>query len=146
MTAEITVTLPFAGEERAFALPIDPLRTLQRVCDAGPMWLNARFLRGDWRVDDVRETLRQGLIGAGMTDADSTRLMKDHFDGKPLAQFVSLAEAITAACVTGVEGTDLGERDAGAVTAKTSPAGKSTSRPSSGRRRSSPSTPAKSGG
>lgn len=39
-----------------------------------------RAFGGDWRVDDLRETIRLGLRGAGATPTDADVLMMKHFD------------------------------------------------------------------
>lgn len=123
--SDVTVRLDFAGEERPFALLIRELRALQSVCDAGPGELLQRFDAQRYRVDDVRETIRQGLIGGGLTDAVATKLMRDHFDNRPLAQFVVLAQIIVAAALVGVEDDPVGEPKAGAAKKPRSRAAKS---------------------
>ena len=42
------------------------LRELQDKCGTGPFMVYQRLADGTWRVDDVREPLRLGLIGGGM--------------------------------------------------------------------------------
>lgn len=39
-----------------------------------------RTLGGDWRVDDLRETIRLGLQGAGETSTNAEVVMMKHFD------------------------------------------------------------------
>ncbi|GGA63879.1 gene transfer agent family protein [Pelagibacterium lentulum] len=39
-----------------------------------------RRMGGDWRVDDLRETIRLGLIGGGATPTDADVLMLRYFD------------------------------------------------------------------
>ena len=55
---------PFADGTYPFRLGGGELRQLQRVTDCGPLELYRRLLSGNWRVDDVPETIRLGLIGA----------------------------------------------------------------------------------
>lgn len=59
------ITLIWAGGEHPFALSIGRLRALQKACDAGPEQILQRMRAGDWRVDDIIETLRLGLVGGG---------------------------------------------------------------------------------
>lgn len=56
----------WAGGEHDFALRIGELRALQKNCDAGPELVLNRLRLGQWRVDDVLEPIRLGLIGGGM--------------------------------------------------------------------------------
>jgi hypothetical protein len=109
MSRTAEVVLAFAGEDRTFRLSIGRLRALQEKVDAGPMELLRRFEVGQWRVDDLRETIRQGLLGAGMSDADSAKLLKTDFDDLPWLQFVPIAQAIIIASVIGAGDESLGE-------------------------------------
>lgn len=111
MSRSAEVVLPFGGEDRTFRLNIGRLRALQEKVDAGPHELWQRVNVGTWRVDDLRETLLQGLIGGGMSSADATRLMKTDFDELPFAQFVDLAKAIILVTLFGAP--DEEDEDAG---------------------------------
>ncbi|WEK05776.1 MAG: gene transfer agent family protein [Candidatus Devosia phytovorans] len=44
------------------------------------VYASIRTFGGDWRVDDLRETIRLGLLGAGMTSTEADVLMMKHFD------------------------------------------------------------------
>jgi len=138
---------PLGGEDRVFRLDIDRLRPLQIKTDAGPVELMRRLETGAWRVDDLRETLLQGLIGGGATQIEATVLIQTHFDRQPrgIAQFAPVAYAILAAAIFGPEDDPLGEAEAGAKTRTRSRARKSGSAPSSARRPSSVGRPVKSG-
>jgi hypothetical protein len=82
--------------------------------------LHRRFLVGAWRVDDVRETILQGLIAGDMPAAEASKLTRLHFDPLPKLQFVELADAIVMAELVGPEEETLGEPGAGEASA-TSP-------------------------
>lgn len=110
MSRSAEVTLGFAGEDRQFRLPIGRLRALQEKCDCGPMELLNRFAGGTWRVDDLRETIHQGLVGGGMEAREAAGLLKSDFDDLPLQQFVPVAHAIVMAAVVGAPDEDAGER------------------------------------
>lgn len=115
-TAEIT--LPFGTEERTFRLGLGELRAVQEKCDAGPGELAQRIapvvrairakftladmlaggMMGNWRVDDVREPILQGLIGGGMTPTDAGVLVRSVFDPRPLAlEHLQIAFAVLTA-------------------------------------------------
>jgi hypothetical protein len=128
--ASSAVTLDFGGEERPFALPIGRLRAVQEKVDCGPMELLRRYATGEWRVDDVREVLLQGLVGGGMDGPAATSLMRRHFDDLPLKPFVLLAQAVVMAVVVGVEDEPLGELEGEAAALSPSP-GESSASPSS---------------
>ena len=68
----VRISINWVGGEPQFALTIGNLRALQASCDAGPEQILHRITDGTWRIDDLIETLRQGLIGGGFkpeTDA-----------------------------------------------------------------------------
>lgn len=110
MSRSAEVTLPFGGEDRVFRLALGRLRALQERCDAGPQTLLQRLMDGSWRVDDVRETILQGLIGGGMAQVEATTLLTRYFDDLPITQFVSTATGVLLAALVGAgDENDLGE-------------------------------------
>ncbi|MBD3818404.1 MAG: gene transfer agent family protein [Brevundimonas diminuta] len=99
----------FAGEDRTFRLPLGRLRAVQEKVDAGPMELLQRYAGGNWRIDDVREVILQGLIGGGMDAPRAGQLIKTGFDDLPVLPFVPLAQGVVMAALCGSEDEDLGE-------------------------------------
>lgn len=97
-----------------FRLRIGELRKLQEKCDAGPLAIANRLRDGTWLVDDIRETLRLGLIGAGVKQQDALMLVERHVDDLPLLQNVSTAHAVVMASIIGSEDERLGKPEAGA--------------------------------
>lgn len=93
MTAAV-LTLPFADGTYPFRIGAGEMRELQRICDAGPLELYRRLLSGEWRVDDVTQTIRLGLIGARrkghkatvrdaeveVSDKEALRLVEEYVD------------------------------------------------------------------
>lgn len=106
MSRSAEITLAFGGEDRTFRLPLGRLRVLQERTDCGPMELLRRFSAGTWRVDDVRETFLQGLIGGGLDQGRATKLVQQTFDDQPIQPFVPLAEAIVMVVVVGAPDED----------------------------------------
>jgi hypothetical protein len=117
------VALDFGGEERTFRLAIGQWRKVQEKCDAGPAELLARLspafsaaqqgltieqivslgYLGTWRVDDVREVILQGLLGANMPGPEALRLVRDWVDERPFLETVAVAYRIVLASILGVE-------------------------------------------
>ena len=117
------ITLDFADEERAFRLAIGQWRKVQEKCDAGPAELLARLspmyaaksaglslaqimangLMGSWRVDDVREVILQGLLGANMAAPEALKLVKEWVEDRPLFENVTVAYEIVLASIIGTE-------------------------------------------
>lgn len=93
------VTLPWLGGEHVFRLAsYGQLRLLQESCDAGPQEVLQRLMGGRWRVDDVREVLRIGLIGGGMAPEKAIALLKVTVDESAnWIEFAALAKSIVLA-------------------------------------------------
>jgi hypothetical protein len=127
----------FGGELQRFILPIGQLRELQAKCDAGPATILTRLLAkqaalaampepktpkdagilqmlsllgGDWRVDDIRETVRLGLIGGGKTPSEAFILVSRYVDARPPMENLSLAAEILMVSLLGPEDDQVGKR------------------------------------
>lgn len=115
MSRSAKVSLLFGDGKHDFALKIGQLEELQEKTDAGPEELYDRIGAGRWRVADIRETLRLGLIGAGMAPIEALVLVDRYADAGALAQWKTVAQSILAAALLGApdEDRDLGEPKAG---------------------------------
>lgn len=142
MSSNASITLAWADGDYTFRLPIGQLRELQEKCDAGPMVIYRRLSNGEWKVDDVRETLRLGLIGGGMKPVEALVLVKRYVDNRPWAENVMPATAVILAAVLGVPGDTVGKTEAEKTETEATDA--LSSPPSTGRGRSSAGQHAKS--
>lgn len=97
------------GGEHAFRLRLGELRALQDKCDAGPELILQRIRLGAWKVDDLFETLRLGLIGGGMDAGEARRKVADAFERDPLLSFKSPALEVLAAALIGDPDDPAGE-------------------------------------
>jgi hypothetical protein len=97
------------GGEHAFALDIGGLRALQTACDAGPQQILNRIVTGAWRVDDLYQTIRLGLIGGGMAAAEAARVTDTSFKSHPMMKFRAPAQAVLVAALIGDPDDPLGE-------------------------------------
>lgn len=97
--AEIELNWPDAP--RTFRLRIGELRKLQERCDAGPKKVLDRLLDGSWLVEDIRETIRLGLMGGGAKPDEAVKLLADYVDERPLMDSVIWAQAILMAAIVG---------------------------------------------
>lgn len=75
-----SISFPWGDGEHTFKLGLKEWRELQAKTDAGPLELLERVQQNKWRVDDLRETIRLGLIGGGMEPTDATKLLGGYFD------------------------------------------------------------------
>lgn len=95
-----------------FRLPITQLEELQEKCDAGPPTIFQRLCSASWMVRDVRETIRLGLIGGGMSPAKALGLVQRYVDDRPLGENAPTAQAILLAAIIGVEDEPVGKTEA----------------------------------
>lgn len=156
MATPALLFLEFGGEERPFRCLHAELRKIQANCDAGPSEIARRLAQcvrvqrqypkasileqavlglGDWRIEDVREPILQGLIGGGMTAGDAFKLVRSNIDERGMRGLVEHAELALTVMLTGAQLPEdypaPGETRAGEEgTMATSPAGSGTSTPS----------------
>jgi len=107
------VELVWTGGEHPFLLRIGELRALQQKCDAGPMFIMTRLLTGSWMVDDVIETIRLGLIGGGMDQAEARKLVNKYVGDGAYQKNVLAAVAILRISIMEDEDDPVGEPEAG---------------------------------
>jgi hypothetical protein len=129
------ITALFGGEECDFRLAWGELVELQEKRDAGPAVVLARLSLGQWHLQDVIETIRLGLIGAGMDAAQAAKLVRTNVEQKPWDLggengLVVLAVRILAAATHGVEDEPVGKAGEGRNGSTTFPTERSVSEPS----------------
>jgi hypothetical protein len=111
MSANGTKTIVWSNGEDTFCIAkVGLLLDLEEKCNAGVAEIMRRLEGGTWRLNDVRETVRLGLIGGGMDPVRAMVAVKSHVDGRPLAQSVLLAYEILAAALVGVPGDETGKK------------------------------------
>lgn len=124
------IDLAFADGTYTFRLGLEQIHELQTKCGVGIGALYGRVLQGRvaadptvghpayaaYHLDDLRETVRQGLIGggAGLVDGSDVKvgslraneLVERYLDPMPLSEQWTLAAAILYAKIEGYEGDD----------------------------------------
>lgn len=93
--------LDWADGSHSFRLAWGELRQLQEACDAGPFVVLTRLGQGAWRVEDISQTIRLGLIGAGTPPADALKLVRDYVESRPPMENLMLARGILMAALHG---------------------------------------------
>ena len=95
-------------------LKIKELRLLQGSLDSGPSAILNRLQYGEWRVDDIIETIRLGLIGGGMIHGEAKRLTDDYVCQGYLVQYLPVSIKCLMAALIGdqEDQPDLGEPQA----------------------------------
>lgn len=120
MSADGSVTLAWAGEERQFRLALGQLRELQENVNRwraaigapviGPSSLLRLVTEGDAWPSDVREVIRLGLIGGGMKIDQVPALIKRYVDERPLLESTKVAQAILLVALVGVPDDPVGKK------------------------------------
>ena len=117
--------MAWVGGEHPFRLALAELEALQDKCDAGPEIVLNRVQFGGWKVADLYETVRWGLIGGGMERVPADKLVRRMFETHPPMAFKTLAAQILYSSLYGpaddpvgkgsaaAEGTPSDETDAG---------------------------------
>lgn len=110
MTRNAEIDLWFGAEKRTFRLGLKQLRKLQEKCadrilgERGPFTILRDLQSGQWKVDDVYQTILLGLIGAGVKEEEAAKLVKERFEDRVgLHEHVLTASAIIMAAMTGPE-------------------------------------------
>lgn len=101
------IELEWADGKYEFRLGLKELRILQEKCNAGPLAVYRRLVDGTWRVDDVFETMRLGLMGAGMEPTKALKLVEQYAVERPLIENIPRAQAIIGVALVGPEDDQL---------------------------------------
>ncbi|MBD8650806.1 gene transfer agent family protein [Rhizobium sp. CFBP 13726] len=103
-SASKTAVVEFFGDgEKTFDLVDDQWRLLIELetTVGSVMSYFGRLRDGKFRVVELRETIRLGLIGGGTSPADAHRLVSAYFDRHPVTETLPIALAVSAAALFG---------------------------------------------
>ncbi|KAB2743541.1 gene transfer agent family protein [Brucella anthropi] len=109
MSRDASITLDFADGTYKFRLAWGQLAELQENCDAGPYVILERLQNRSWRLNDIRETVRLGLIGGGMDPMSTLKLVRRYVEERPLLENVKLAQAVLTVALIGAPEEEVGE-------------------------------------
>jgi hypothetical protein len=145
MSRSAEISLPFGDDHRNFRLGLKELQKLQERCadkvlgERGPFQILQALIGGTWRMEDVVETIRLGLIGGGMKPEDAGKLITERFEDRVgLYEHALTAAAILRAAMIGPEDDKLeGGKDPPGEAEAELPTGPSASPTSSDRPQSS---------
>lgn len=149
MTRSAALNVLFGDGMHHFRLDIARLEELQDKTGVGPEMIFKRLLDGDWRVSDVRETIRCGLIGGGMKPIDAFKLVDRYAVEGWLQDAKEVALNVILAALVGTEDEEVREGNGPGETADLmpiSPTKRSTSPASTETRQSLAGRRSKSGG
>lgn len=122
MSADGSITLVWGDGENKFRYAIGQFRELQEKVNArrqtiaaplvGPMALiNLLRMKDAW-PDDVRDILRIGLVGGGLTPQEAHRKLVLYFDPTPPAEHMLTAYYVLVAGFIGVPEDELKKKTA----------------------------------
>lgn len=132
ISSDGSADLTWAGEERRFRLRLKQLRELQEKINRprvaigatpiGPKTLFSIIAAGDAWPDEIREVLRLGLIGGGMTPIDQVPgLLARYFDDRPLHESADVAMVVLLAAMTGPKDDPVGKKPEAGTSGTSSP-------------------------
>jgi len=99
------VTLTWGdGEHKFNVAKLRCVLELEEKCGVGIAEVYYRIAQGKWHFNDIRETLRLGLIGAGTDPSKALALVNRYVDDRPFAENVLPAQAVIMAAMVGVPG------------------------------------------
>lgn len=101
MSRDGSISFEWADGEHKFRLALGQLRELQEKLDAGPEMVFTRLENGSWRVEDILETIRLGLIGGGVESTKARVLVQRYVGAGMLLDNVMPAMQIIAAALIG---------------------------------------------
>lgn len=102
--------LSWADGKYTFKLGWGELSLLQEATDCGPLFLLERLAGRHWRVGDISNTIRLGLIGGGTEPGRALKLVEDYVQSRPPLENAQLAYAILGAGVQGAPDEPLKKR------------------------------------
>lgn len=106
------VTFDWADGTYSFRLAWGQLAELQEKCDAGPYVVLQRLHSGAWRIEDISNIVRLGLIGSDMPPPQALKLVRRYIESRPPMENLIPAQLILAAALTGAPEEKVGEENA----------------------------------
>jgi hypothetical protein len=114
MSRDGSIDLDFADGTYHFRLAWGELSKLQEACNAGPYVVLDRLISGRWRVEDIGEVVRLGLIGGGLEPVKALKLVREYVQDRPPLESLVLAQRVLGAAVVGVAEEEVGKKSAAA--------------------------------
>lgn len=113
-------SIVWPGGEHDFCLGIGELRALEQRSDAGCFVILTRLLTSQWKIDDVLQPIRLGLIGGGMDDREAQKVIDRALEtSSPYSLAVPAASILHSFLMWDEEADQPGELAAGTAKART---------------------------
>lgn len=112
MSRDASISLDWADGTYDFSLKWGELALLQEATDTGPYVIFQRLHSGAWRIQDLSNIIRLGLIGGGMMPTDALAKTRAYVEKRPPLESLPFAVAILSAGLLGAPDEPLGEQEA----------------------------------
>jgi hypothetical protein len=103
------ITEDFADGTYEFCMNYGAIRMLQEARDMGPLFIWGLLEANAWRVEDIREIIRCGLIGGGMAPVKANKMVTMYVEERPIMENAALARRILGAGLIGAPEEEVGE-------------------------------------
>lgn len=110
MSRDASLTLDWADGTFVFRLAWGELEKLQEACDAGPYVVLGRLVDGSWKIGDIGNVIRLGLIGGGMPPVEALKKVRSYVEDRPPMENLMFAQAIMSAAVVGAPEEPIGKK------------------------------------
>jgi hypothetical protein len=114
MSRDGSIELPFNGKRTMFKLAWRELMKIQEACEAGPYVVLDRLVSGRWRLQDISETIKWGLIGAGVDQGEALKLVETEVEGRRPLENLVIAQKVLGAGVVGSAEEEVGKKSGAA--------------------------------
>ena len=91
----------FGDREHDFALPPALILELERLTGQGIGGLSRRLMAGDFKLADLHQTIRLGLIGGGAEPQEAAALIAAYVETRPVLEAYALAVTVIDHVMTG---------------------------------------------
>ncbi|MCK8779087.1 gene transfer agent family protein [Rhizobium sp. NTR19] len=118
MSRDGSCEVVFNGQRTQFKLAWRELMKIQEACDAGPYVVLDRLVTGRWRLQDISEVIKWGLIGAGMPQGDALKLVETEVEGRRPLENLVIAQTVLGAGVVGAPEEEVGKKSEAASRGK----------------------------
>lgn len=112
MARDAIVTLPWADGKYTFRYGWGEHIQLQEACNAGPYEILKRLNVGTWRVQDISNVIRLGLIGGGLDPATALSKVEYYVEARPPMENLIFAQGILTVALQGAPDEPPGKPDA----------------------------------
>ncbi|MBY3255581.1 gene transfer agent family protein [Rhizobium laguerreae] len=109
MSRDAKITLTWADGDYVFRLGWAEIAALQEAVDAGPYVVLNRLHTGQWRIEDISNVIRLGLIGGGFEPVKALKLIRTYVESRPPMENHPYAVAVLSAGLIGAPEEALGE-------------------------------------